>query len=295
VSKKKRKENKTVETVDNIAMDESISMLLHVLESKEIDVEEEFDYSLIEEGQVEARGSRWNRSVPNVFGFVGAYAYDLVLYIGRKLSLLEKKVLVVDRTYDCEVVRIIRAIEDVDLKEQVVDFCGMDVTPGDICVGTVEDMGIPVVSFLDYDIVLIDFGENTADSHILMCDRIYCVFNMYRHTADVIRRAKFSLDKEIAFVFRDELSVSSLNARRKLQVEFCEKKASEGEIFSFRIPFSRDDAVARFMMEEEQMADDRLAGEALREFVDTVVMEVMGDISPKQYRKRLSAAKKQGR
>lgn len=291
---KKKKRDIDVSMVEDVAADENISILLSALESDRSDVPDEFDYNFFEEEKKEIQDSGYDSGEPQIFGFIGAYAYDLALYIGRKLSLLEKKVLVVDRTTNCEVMRIIRAIDDVDAEGRVVDFCGMDVTRGSICIG-IDEMGVPTVNFLDYDIVLIDIGENVSDSHFLMCDRIYCVFNMYRHIAAVLYEAKIALDKEVAFVFRDELPVSSLKARRRLQVERSAKKETNGENFQFHIPFSQDDAVARFMMEEEQIVDDKLAGEALREFVDAVVMEVMGGMSPKEYKKKLSVVKKQRR
>lgn len=276
-----------VDLTKNAAVEE----LLHALNNEVDSIE--FDYDL-EDSETVIKVNGCEVAGPFVLGFLGAYAYDLAIYIGRNLSLLGKKVLVVDRTPDCEAVRIVRAVEDVCSECCVVDFCGMDITPGDVCVGSLECADVPVTSFLDYDVVLMDFKDNVEkDSHLRMCDRVYCVFDMYRHTTDVIRRAEIAPDKEIAFIFRDELPVSSLKSRIKRQVEMSGKTVSGGESFVFHIPFAKEDAVARYVMEEEQLVDDGLASDALREFVGMVCIEVMGNIPVKQYRKQLANAKKQ--
>lgn len=294
MSKKKKntvEENKASEI--ELLEEESINLLLQALEADKLLEPLDFDYS-VEEVPQEQQGNGKDITAPPVFGFIGSYAYDIIIYIGRNLSLLGKKVLIVDRTPDTEVIRIIRAAKDVDIKTQAVDFCGMDVTSSDVCVGTMEDMGVPMVSFLDYDIVLIDFGTNVkGDSHLLLCDRVYCVFDMFRHTAELIRGAEIAVDKEIAFVFRDELPLLSLKGRRKCQIELSDKKPGKKGELVYHIRFSKRDAIARYMLEEEQAVSDSQISDDLYEFVDTVCRELMGDVSAKQYRKQLANAKRQ--
>lgn len=290
-NKRKVEENKVNEL--ELLETENIDRLLQVLEADKLLEPLDFDYS-VEEIPQEFQDNGRDLTAPRVFGFIGSYAYDIIIYIGRNLSLLGKKVLIVDHTPNMEVIRIISAVKDVDIKTQAVDFCGMDVTCSDVCVGATENMGVPLISFLDYDMVLIDFGANVkGDSHLLLCDRVYCVFDMFRHTAELIRGAEITVDKEIAFVFRDELPLLSLKGRRKCQIELSDKKPGKKGELVYHIRFSKRDAIARYMLEEEQAVSDSQISDDLYEFVDTVCRELMGDVSAKQYRKQLANAKRQ--
>lgn len=276
--------------------EENVEKLIEALDNGMASDPEGFDYSLMDDVAEVIRPDQ-NLAGPYVFGFVGAYAYDLCIYIGRNLSLLDKKVLVVDHTLNHEVMRIIRAVEDVNEEDSgavVVEFCGMDVTMCDVRVGAVGDSSS--VDILNYDVVLIDFGENVADSECaLLCGRTYFVFDMYRHTAEILKNAIFSPDRESAIIFRDELSVSSLKARRKGQLDISKIIATKGGDFIYYMPMTKEDSIARYMLEEEQFVNDSLLSDAVREFVDAVCMEIVGDMPLKVYKKRIANAKKQRR
>lgn len=294
MSKKRAiKEKEVVE----IMADENIEMLLQALDNRQLDGSEEFDYSIGDE-IVETVSSKNGKPGPYVFGFIGAYAYDLCIYIGRNLSLLGKKVLVVDHTLDHEVTRIVRGMKELnngeDAGENVVEFCGVDVTAGDVCVGAVEDS--LTTNILDYDVVLIDFGENVTDKECsFLCGRVYFVFDMYRHTAEIIKESIFSQDKGCGIIFRDELMISSLKARRRNLLDISGKVATLGREFTYYMPFTKEDAIARYMLEEEQFVNDSLLSGAVQDFVDAVCMEILDGVSLKVYKKQIALAKKQMR
>lgn len=280
--------------VIEIMADENIEMLLQALDNRQLDGSEEFDYSIGDE-IVESVAFEKNKLGPYVFGFIGAYAYDLCIYIGRNLSLLGRKVLVVDHTLNHEVTRIVRAVEELnegeDVSEDIVEFCGIDVTAGDVRVGAVGDSS--AVNILNYDVVLIDFGENVADNECaLLCGRVYYVFDMYRHTAEIIKESMFSQDRESGIIFRDELPISSLKARRKNLLDISGKVATLGSEFIYHMPFTKDDSIARYMLEEEQFVNDSLLSDAVREFVDAFCVEISGDMPLKVYKKRIAEAKR---
>ena len=58
-------------------------------------------------------------------GFFGAYAYDIVLYLARNLKLMEKQVLVIDRSTEQEIIRTIRSPSEADLQLGIFHFCGI--------------------------------------------------------------------------------------------------------------------------------------------------------------------------
>ena len=110
-------------------------------------------------------------------GFIGAYdKTDLILYVAKILTLLNKKVLVMDSTTNQKARYIVPAISPT--MKYVTDFEDIDVAVG---FTSIEDMknylGIPQGQELEYDIALIDTDhkEGFQDFELETAQKTYFV------------------------------------------------------------------------------------------------------------------------
>lgn len=125
-------------------------------------------------------------------GFIGAYdKTDLILYIGRILTVLGKKVLIVDSTITQKAKYIVPVLNPT--MSYITEFEEMDVAVGfNDMQGVAEYLNKPIGQ-LEYDFALLDIdrGENAMSFDIQECVENFFVtsFDMYS-----IRRGLEALD-----------------------------------------------------------------------------------------------------
>ena len=91
-----------------------------------------------------------------IIGFIGAYdKTDLILYVAKILTVLEKKVLIIDSTINQKARYIVPAINPTI--KYVTDFEDIDIAVGFSCIEDIEKyLGISEGQEMEYDIVLVD-------------------------------------------------------------------------------------------------------------------------------------------
>ena len=133
------------------------------------------------------------KSEKQKIGFFGAYSYDIILYLARALSLEGKQVLVIDRSIEQEVIRMIRPMHTGDLQLGIFRFCGIDITSRSLLP---EGMNAEDI----YDVILYDFGVNMCPDEYCSCDVICYVLDMYVHNALAVQRAEELQDTQILMI-----------------------------------------------------------------------------------------------
>lgn len=226
-----------------------------------------------DEELLEAAKSIMNEKKTDILGFVGSKASDMAMYMGRISSALGKKTIVVDLTPEREVVRMVEAPFSLDFNEPV-GFSGIDV-----CYGDIKTEGF------DYDLVIFDFGSNILNENIIKCDKVYCVFDKFLHTAKAIKNANVSETQCNIAVVRD-MFVSKVNAKDFIK--------DSGKVFFkvYELPSSKEDNIAFSNIELNQLANVYSASEEMSDFIDEQVMELF-KLPEKEYRKRIKIAQKQ--
>lgn len=189
-------------------------------------------------------------------GFLGAYAYDIILYLARSLSLGGKQVLVIDRSTDQEVVRTVRSVKEGELSLGVFRFCGIDITAR---VLLPEQMNPEVA----YDVVIYDFGENMCPEEYHSCNVMCYVLDMYAHNALCVRNADATKESVITWMIQRDLFRGKAMAR--YHIRQSEKKVEKENVFYTRL--NVDDFISRFRMEIDQIPRMELASEEMQELI----------------------------
>lgn len=208
-------------------------------------------------------------------GFFGAYAYDIVLYLARTLCLSGKKVLVIDRSTEQEVVRTIRTMEEGELLRGIFRFCGIDITAR-VVLPESEDPE------KEYDTVIYDFGKNMCPEEYHSCDVICYVLDMYAHNALRIQDADTPENSRIWMVLRD---LFRGKAMARYHMRLTGKTVAGEDTFSIRL--NTEDFVARFRMETDQLPRVELASDKMQETVYQMAERICPEITNKKIRKGL--------
>lgn len=207
-------------------------------------------------------------------GFVGAYAYDIILYLGRMLSQKGKRVLVIDRTTEQEIIRILHPAGREEMFDGIFCFCGIDITAR-----VILPKGVSYEKL--YDIVLFDFGGNTCPDDFALCGGICYVLDMYEYNA--LRVKNFAGEREELeewMVLRD---LYRGRAMAKYHMRISGKSVAKQDLFSIRL--NSDDFVARFRMEADQQPRVELAGEDMKEVVYQLAVRLCPEIAQSRRRR----------
>jgi len=232
------------------------------------------NYSLVEkESQVIMQDKEWD-GVKKI-GFFGAYCYDIVLYLARNLCLAGKQVLVIDRSTEQEVVRMIRSVNEGDLQLGIFRFCGIDVTAR---VVLPEGMNPEEV----YDVVLFDFGGNMCPEEYHSCDVMCYVLDMYVHNALRVQEAELTSGNNVWMILRD---LFRGKAMARYHMRLTGKTVAKEDVFSIRL--NSDDFVARFRMETDQLPRVELASAEMQEVVYMLATRIFPEIRNKKRHKHL--------
>ena len=206
-------------------------------------------------------------------GFFGAYAYDIILYLARILSLSGKQVLVFDRSTEQEVVRMIRSVSEGDLQLGIFHFCGIDITSRIVLP---ENMNLQET----YDVILFDFGANMCPEEYYSCDVICYVLDMYVHNALRIQETETVPEKKTWMVLRDLFRGKAL---ARYHMRLTGKTVAKEDVFSIRL--NSDDFVSRFRMEADQLPRIELASDEMKEMVYSMASRICPEKKRKKSRK----------
>lgn len=196
-------------------------------------------------------------------GFFGAYAYDVILYLARSLSLAGKHVLVIDRSTEQEVIRVIRSPSEAELQIGIFRFCGIDITARVV----MPEQMRPEEA---YDVILYDFGGNMCPEEYHSCDAICYVLDMYAHNALRIQGIdKTENGAETWMVLRDLFRGKAL---ARYHMRLTEKTVEKENVFFIRL--NSDDFVSRFRMETDQLPRVELASEEMQEMIRSMSIRI---------------------
>ncbi len=209
-----------------------------------------------------------------VIGFFGAYAYDVILYLARGLSLAGKQVLVIDRSTEQEVIRMIRSPSESDMKLGIFHFCGIDITAR---VTFPQKMKPEEV----YDVILYDFGGNMCPDEYHSCDVVCYVLDMYVHNALRIQEVEEPENQAETWMILRDLFRGKATAR--YHIRLTGKTVSPENTFS--ICLNRDDFVSRFRMETDQLPRVELASEEMQEMIRVLVTKLCPEKGDKRLHK----------
>lgn len=207
-------------------------------------------------------------------GFVGAYAYDIILYLGRMLSQQGKRVMVIDRTTEQEIIRTLHPAGREEMFDGIFCFCGIDITARVILPGGVgcEEL---------YDIVLYDFGGNTCPDDFAVCGIVCYVLDMYEYNA--LRVKNFVCVREELEEWMIIRDLYRGRAMAKYHMRISGKSIAKENLFSIRL--DNNDFVARFRMEADQQPRVELAGEEMRELIYQLAVRLCPELIQKGQRR----------
>jgi hypothetical protein len=119
----------------------------------------------------------------NVLGFIGIENFEIILYLSRILSKLERKVLLIDYSNDRDLASCIPIPTGMAAEDDVITHFGIDFTRK----GLDQDQEL----INEYDDILINFGFNcvTAEKY---CTRLIFTVNQMLH--NIIRLATLTAD-----------------------------------------------------------------------------------------------------
>lgn len=207
-------------------------------------------------------------------GFVGAYAYDIILYLGRMLCQQGKRILVIDRTTEQEIIRTLHPAGREELFDGIFCFCGIDITARVILPGGADRTEL-------YDIVLYDFGGNTCPDDFALCEIICYVLDMYEYNA--LRVKNFVCMREELEEWMILRDLYRGRAMSKYHMHISGKSVARKNLFSIRL--NSNDFVARFRMEADQQPRVELAGEDMKEVVYQLAVRLCPEITQSRQRR----------
>ena len=147
-----------------------------------------------------------------VIGWVGIEKYDIILYLAKLLTCLNKKVLLIDRSENSALTYCIPIPAIMNATSNKVNFRNIDF----IKERNVSDF------INDYDYILIDFGFKTTHADIYKCDKIIIVTDKQQHNIDTMYTLKSK--SEVLLVLKAEGNKREIDAlqesiREQLQIE----------------------------------------------------------------------------
>ncbi|MBH1940631.1 hypothetical protein I5677_06995 [Mobilitalea sibirica] len=107
----------------------------------------------------------------NIIAYVGMDSFDVMLYLSRLLSVLGKKVLLIDHSETLSLTYSIPQPEGVSCKSDIIHYRGIEFTT----------MVVADEVIKEYDDVLIAYGYTRQFQDIHYCNRIIYVTNLYRY------------------------------------------------------------------------------------------------------------------
>lgn len=118
----------------------------------------------------------------NTIGFIGAYdKTDLMLYLAKLISMLDKKVLMIDSTTRQKARYIVPAINPT--RAYITEFEKVDVAVGFESFEELKDyIGISATENLDYDIILVDTDSSVGIENFGLRD---CYLNYFVTSFDL--------------------------------------------------------------------------------------------------------------
>lgn len=125
-----------------------------------------------------------------VIGFVGKEQFDIMHYLSRVLACYPRKVLMVDLS--CE--RILEksiSIPEIQ-KNGVIEYRGVDFT-------TSYDNQIVA----NYDVVMIDFGNNVEDQLISECELVFLITDLLDNSIKTLNKVSIKKDENPILIVRD--------------------------------------------------------------------------------------------
>lgn len=107
----------------------------------------------------------------NVVVYAGIEVFDIVIYLGKILSKLGRKVLIIDHSETQLLSNSIPRPEEISCNEHIIHYNDVDYT----CLPLDEEM------IEKYDDILITKGFNEPDEGINRCTRLSYVTDLYKH------------------------------------------------------------------------------------------------------------------
>ncbi len=227
---------------------------------------------------------------PEVIGFIGAYAYDIILYLAKALQGFMLHTLAVDHNPAQTLTRMAaNTSSNEELSEnkksdasnckavlagsEILCFSGVDIVQG--CL-TKERNNL-------FDCVLIDFGLNNMHKDLIFCTRVFYIGDMYMHTVRSVHEAAVMNERVITgIIIRDYISCKLTPA---FLIDRMGKKTKDTRILM--LPFDQEDHRQRCLMEADESIPYYPASDGMKEVICTLVCDVLPNVQPKEYKKRM--------
>jgi len=126
-----------------------------------------------------------NNNQATIIGWVGIEKYDIILYLAKLLTCLNKKVLLIDRSENEALSYCIPTPAMLNPKTSKITFRNIDF---------IKDRNVSDFVHDDYDYILIDFGFKTAHADIYKCSKIIIVTDKQQHNINKIKTLKFNTE-----------------------------------------------------------------------------------------------------
>lgn len=226
-------------------------------------------------------------------GFIGAYdKIDLIVYIAKILTLLDKKVLVMDATINQKARYVVPAINPA--MKYITDFEDIDIAVGFSSIEDIKNyLGIPQGQEMEYDIVLIDTDnpQGVINFKLEIADKNYFVTSFDNYSLkkglealagiqNVVNATKVLFSKEMLKEEDDYLNFLSMKCR----VNWNE----------YRIYFPIENGDLSVIYENQRIAKIKFKKLSVqyKDGLAYLAEEILGDVSETNVRKAIKFVEK---
>lgn len=148
-----------------------------------------------------------------IIGWVGIEKYDIILYLAKLTTCLNKKVLLIDRSENEALSYCIPTPTIMNAKTKKITYRNIDF---------IKDRNVS--DFVkDYDYIFIDFGFKTTHADIYKCSKLIIVTDKQQHNINKIYTLRFS-PQDALLVLKTERNKKEIDAlqesiRDQLQID----------------------------------------------------------------------------
>lgn len=176
----------------------------------------------------------------NVVAFVGIESFDNIQYMARILSILGKKVLVIDYSETEALTRSVPELDFIDIKKDIINYRNVDYTKLDMTEALLKV----------YDDIIVAFGFNIIDEEIMLCNKIIYVTDLYINNIEKLNRISDYKAEKKYLLIRNVMGIKISPESVALKID--KNISPENTLI---LPFSENDQINGLINQYNQTID----------------------------------------
>ncbi|HHU72963.1 MAG TPA: hypothetical protein GXZ21_13180 [Clostridiales bacterium] len=213
----------------------------------------------------------------NVVAFVGIESFDNIQYMARILSILGKKVLVIDYSETEALTRSVPELDFIDIKKDIINYRNVDYTKLDMTEALLKV----------YDDIIVAFGFNIIDEEIMLCNKIIYVTDLYINNIEKLNRISDYKAEKKYLLIRNIMGIKISPESVALKID--KNISPENTLI---LPFSENDQINGLINQYNQTIDLTNISRPFKELLYKQIHELYPNITKDKLRVAYKKARK---